>query len=70
MIFAERGEHGSSVFMAITSVEELVKALIILMDGRGFALRNVVGIGVIFRNHQIRYLLSYAMFVINVASDE
>jgi AbiV family abortive infection protein len=67
---AKDKEYGSAIFMAVVSVEELVKAIIILMDGRGFSLRRVPGMKTIFKNHQIRHVLAYAMFVINIFSEE
>ncbi len=67
---AEIQDFGGATSMAIISVEELVKSLVIYLDGIGFEIRNVKGINRIFRNHQVRYIIAYAMFVMSVFGDE
>lgn len=67
---AKNGEHGIALSLAIISIEELVKSLIILMDGKGFNIRSTKGIHTIFRNHQIRFVIAYAMFVVSVFGEE
>jgi AbiV family abortive infection protein len=67
---AEIGDFGSATSIAIFSIEELVKSILVLLDGYGFKFRNIQGIGLFFKNHQIRYILAYAMFVINIFSEE
>ncbi|HLO59215.1 MAG TPA: AbiV family abortive infection protein [Bacteroidales bacterium] len=67
---AEIGEFGSATSMAIISVEELIKALILFFDGKGFDFRSIKGINVIFRNHKVRYFIAFAMFVVSVLGDD
>ena len=37
--------------------------------GQGFQLRNINGIEVFFKDHKIRYFLSYALFVMGDIGD-
>jgi len=67
---AEIGEYGGATSMAIISIEELIKALVVFFDGMGFKFRGVKGMDAIFNHHQIRYFLSYAMFVMGIFGDE
>jgi DNA-binding transcriptional MerR regulator len=44
--------------------EELIKAFILLLDGKGFNLRKIKGVNHLFNNHQSRHnLSSYLLFV-------
>ncbi len=63
-------DYGGATSMAIISVEELVKALIVLLDGNGFNFRRVKGMDAVFKHHQIRYFIAYAMFILSLFSDE
>ena len=63
---AKLGDYGGATSCTIISIEELVKALIIYFDGRGFYFRKVKGMKIFFRNHQIRYVIAYVIFVMNV----
>ncbi|MBK7683086.1 MAG: AbiV family abortive infection protein [Bacteroidetes bacterium] len=63
-------DYGASTAMAIISIEELVKSIIVFLDGKGFEFRTIKGIGIIFRNHQIRHLIAFAMFVVSVFGDD
>lgn len=67
---AEAGDYGGATSFAIISIEELVKCLIVFFDGKGFEFRKVKGIKTIFENHQIRYLIAFAMFIIGLAGEE
>lgn len=67
---ADMGEFGSATSMAIISVEELIKALILFFDGKGFEFRSVKGMNVIFRHHKVRYFIAYAMFIMSVVGDD
>lgn len=63
-------DYGGATSMAIISVEEMVKALIVFLDGKGFEFRNVKGMDTVFKHHQIRYLIAYAMFALSLVGDE
>jgi AbiV family abortive infection protein len=67
---SESGEFGSAIAMAIISMEELVKGMMVLADGRGFKLRSVAGIDTIFKNHQIRYVICFGMLCASIFGDE
>ncbi len=67
---ADIEEYGGATSMAIISVEELIKALVVFLDGKGFEFRNVKGMDAIFNHHQIRYFLAYAMFVMSLFGEE
>lgn len=67
---AANGDYGRAISLSIISVEELVKALVVYFDSKGFHLRKVKGIKVLFKTHQIRYFIAYGMFVMSVFSDE
>lgn len=70
IILARENQFGNAMSMAIISSEELVKAIIILLDGKGFEFRRVQGMDALFANHQIRYVIQYAMLVINIFTEE
>lgn len=59
-------DFGTATSVAVGSVEELIKALLIAMNGYGFQFRKAPTMERFFRNHQIRYVVAYAMFVINI----
>jgi len=67
---AKINDFGGATSLAIISVEELVKSLIIFLDGKGFEFRSIKGINTLFENHKIRYLLAYAMFSMGIFGDE
>lgn len=64
------GDYGGATSIAIISIEELIKALIVFFDGKGFELRRVKGMDVLFKQHQIRYVIAYTMFVMSLFGDE
>ena len=67
---AVAGDYGRAISLSIISIEELVKALLIYFDGKGFKLRKMNGIRVLFKSHQIRYLIAYGMFVMALFGEE
>ncbi len=69
-LIAESGDYGSACSIAIISLEELVKALIVFFDGQGFNFRNIKGMKTLFRNHQVRYFLLFFLFVMGLMKDE
>lgn len=69
-ILSEQSDYGSAVSMAIISVEEMVKAFVLCMDGHGFRFRSVKGVDSLFSNHQIRYVVAYGMFVVSIFGEE
>jgi AbiV family abortive infection protein len=69
-LLAANGKYGEASTMAMVSIEEMVKSIILLIDARGFRLRKIKGMSMMFRNHKIRYLIAYMMFVVDVVSQE
>jgi AbiV family abortive infection protein len=70
LLLAKNGDYALGISTSIISIEELIKAIIIFLDGKGFDLRKSKGIDSFFRNHEIRYLLAYFIFIITLAGDE
>lgn len=64
-----KGKYGDAMFSAIVSIEELIKSLIVLFNGRGFEFGQVKGMKRFFKSHQVRHFMAYTMFVINVFSE-
>lgn len=69
-VLSKNKDYGSAISVAIISIEELVKAIIIVLDGRGFHFRKIKGVEIFFRNHEIRYVIAYFMFIIKILGDE
>ncbi len=69
-ILARNRDYGTATSLAIISVEEQIKAIVILLDGCGFHFRKVKGIEVLFKHHRLRYFLAYIIFGISVFGDE
>lgn len=63
-------DYGSATSLAIISVEESIKALVICLDGHGFEFRRVKGMDAFFNRHQVKYLVAFAMMLLNVLLDE
>jgi len=63
-------EYGSAVSHIIIGSEELIKALILHLDGVGFKFRQIKGMKSIFDNHQLRYFMSFIIFSFSIVSDE
>lgn len=69
-ILAENKDYGTAFSTAIISIEEIVKSMLLLLDGKGFELRTVKGIDTIFKNHRIRYFIAYMMLVFSVFGED
>jgi AbiV family abortive infection protein len=67
---AETNDFGGAISIAIISIEELIKALIVFIDSKGFEFRKVKGMNTFFTNHQIRYFLAYLIFAMGIFGDE
>jgi AbiV family abortive infection protein len=63
-ILALKGDYARGISLSIISIEEMVKAIIILFDGHGFEFRKTKGIAIFFKNHEIRYVVAYGLFVV------
>lgn len=69
-MLANNGDFGLGISSSIISIEELIKAIIVFLDGRGFELRKIKGMSSFFRNHEIRYVVAYSMFVIGLFGED
>src|SRR5579859_8076673 len=70
IMLAKSEDYGGAVSLLIISIEELIKSIILFMDGKGFEFRNVKGINTFFRNHQIRYIIAFVMFAMNIIGED
>ena len=62
---ANNGKPGIAIPHLLISTEELIKALIIVLDAKGFKFRTIKGMDIFFRNHEIRFFISSIIFVIS-----
>lgn len=62
---AATGEYGIAVSLKILGSEELVKAMIIYLDGSGLRIRQVDGVKKLFKDHKIRHFFA-SLFVMMV----
>lgn len=69
-MLAKNENYGLGISTSIISIEELIKAIIVFLDGKGFEFRQSKGIESFFRNHEIRYLIAYFIFIIALTGDE
>jgi AbiV family abortive infection protein len=69
-LLSENGDYGLGISTSIISIEELIKSIIVLLDGKGFELRKINGMSSFFRNHEIRYVVAYSMFVMSLFGED
>lgn len=67
---SEMPDYGTSISLAIVSIEELIKALVICLDGHGFEFRKIKGMDVVFNRHQVRYVIAFVMLLINTVFED
>jgi hypothetical protein len=67
---AKMNKPGHAIPHLLISCEEMIKAIIIAMDAKGFSFRTVKGMDVFFRQHDIRFFLSYIIFCISIFGDD
>jgi len=63
-ILAKEGKYGRANSISITSIEELIKSIIFLYDSLGFEFRRVRGINSLLRNHELRYVIAYLLYLV------
>lgn len=66
---AEVEDFGTAMSLQIIGMEELIKALFIFSDGKGFSFRQVKGMKGVFENHGLRYLFSFFLFTFSVIGE-
>jgi AbiV family abortive infection protein len=63
-------DYGSATLYLISSTEELIKAMVIFLDGKGFELRKIKGVNYFFNNHNIRFVVSFYIFALNLIMED
>ena len=57
-LIADKDEFGMAISHLILGSEELVKAIIIYLDGFGLNIRTIKGVNVLFNHHKPRHYIS------------
>src|ERR1700740_1463679 len=66
----ESGQPGIAIPHLLMSTEELIKALIIVLDAKGFKFREIKGMDLFLKNHEIRFFLSSIIFAVSLFGDD
>lgn len=70
-LLAADKDYGGAIRDHITSIEELIKAMIIYLDANGFEFRKVDGMNrILTKSHSLRHFMAYFMFVLNVFTED
>jgi hypothetical protein len=64
------GQPGIAIPHLLISSEEMIKALVVALDHKGFKFRTVKGMDIFFRHHEIRFFLSAIIFSISLFGDD
>lgn len=67
---AQEGNNGAAISHLLISTEEAVKGLIVVLDAKGFRFRNIKGMDVFFKNHEIRFFVGYLIFITTLFGDD
>ena len=70
VMLAERGSYGSAISYHIISIEEMTKALVLLIDSMGFDFRKTKGMNKFFQGHQSRYVVMMGIYVISIIGND
>jgi len=62
LILSSIGDYGNAISHLILGAEELLKASVLFLDGKGFNLRNKSGVNKIFYNHKARHAVAKEFF--------
>lgn len=65
-----KNKPGIAIPHLLISSEELIKALVILLDAKGFKFRTIKGMDIFFRNHEIRFFISSLIFILSLFGDD
>jgi AbiV family abortive infection protein len=66
----EAGVYSQAISSSIISIEELIKALVLVLDGSGFEFRNAKGVGRFFTDHKIRHFTAFLLSGLYVFGDD
>src|SRR5689334_2807877 len=67
---AKEKSYGYAITTMISSLEELIKAVVLTIDGCGFEFRRIRGFDTFFRDHGLRQFTVFIMFGYGVFGDE
>lgn len=71
LYLSEKRDFGSSINIHITSIEELIKAIIMLSDSKGFEFRKVKGMeNILQKSHTLRHFIGFTMIVMDIFREE
>lgn len=67
LILAGAGSYGNATSQLLLSLEEMIKGIVLSLDGNGFEFRSRVdGINNLFMNHKLRYFSAFILSVMNI----
>ncbi|MCB9360949.1 MAG: AbiV family abortive infection protein [Flavobacteriales bacterium] len=69
-ILAKNKSYGRGISLLINSIEELMKASILIFDANGYQFRSVKGAKKLFNNHSLRYPLAFVLFLLVLFIDD
>ncbi len=67
---ASIGSYGMGMSHLLISTEEMIKALVVVLDAKGFDLRKIKGMDIFFRNHEIRFFIGFITFVVTLFGED
>jgi hypothetical protein len=67
---AADGKYGMGISHLLISTEEMIKALVVVMDAQGFDFRKVKGMDIFFKNHEVRFFISFLTFILTLFADD
>ena len=68
-VLRARNRYGQAITHLITGNEEQVKSLILHLDSVGFQFRKIKGLNNVFKNHDLRYVISFLMFSLSILAE-
>ncbi|MBS1527756.1 MAG: AbiV family abortive infection protein [Bacteroidetes bacterium] len=69
-LLAKNGLYGPAISLQITALEEMIKCLIVLMDGNGFQLRKTKGVHRFFKEHGIRHYTAFILLIVYLFGED
>lgn len=70
-LLANNQDYGGAIRDLITSMEEMIKSIIMLADTKGFEFRKIENMDfIIRRSHSIRHLIGLLMLIFNIFIDD
>lgn len=69
-ILASHERRGTATTLAIISTEESIKAFIVFLDSKGARFRRVKGMNKLFKDHKIRYWISYLLLIMGLLGED